>query len=40
MIAWVPTGTRDTITEAQQEEFITTSTVHRRGHDKPHLEEG
>jgi len=40
MIASVPTGTRDTITEAQQEEFITTSTVRRRRHDKPHLEDG
>jgi hypothetical protein len=37
LIASAPLGTPETITESQQQEFITTSTVHRRGYDKPHL---
>lgn len=39
MIASVPLGTPDSITESQQQEFITTSTVLRRDYDKPHLED-
>ncbi len=39
MIATVPAGTPDSITESQQNEFITTTAVRRRGNDKPHLED-
>jgi hypothetical protein len=37
MIASVPAGSPDAISERQQNEFITTSVVRRRGYDKPHL---
>ncbi len=39
MIASAPRGTLDTITELQQEQFITTSAVRRQGYDKQHLED-
>ena len=39
MIASAATGTPDTITESQQQEFINTSIVRRRGYDKPHLDD-
>ena len=39
MIAVAPAGTPETITELQQKEFVTTSTIHRRGYDKQHLED-
>ena len=39
MITLAPAGTPDTITESQQKEFVTTSTVRRRGYDKQHLED-
>jgi len=39
MIASAAAGTPDTITESQQQEFIHTSIVRRRGYDKPHLED-
>ena len=39
MIASVSAGTSDSITDSQQQEFIATSTVRRRGYDKPHLED-
>lgn len=37
MIASVPAGTPDSVSEAQQADFVSTSTVRRRGYDKPHL---
>jgi hypothetical protein len=39
MIAPAPPGTPDALTEAEQQEFITTSIVRRRGYDKTHLED-
>ena len=39
MIALAPKGTPDTISESKQKEFVTTSTVRRRGYDKQHLED-
>lgn len=39
MIATVPAGTPDSITESQRNEFITTTAVRRRDNDKPHLED-
>jgi hypothetical protein len=39
MIAAVPLGTPETVNDAAQAEFITTSAVRRRGYDKPHLED-
>lgn len=39
MIAPVALGTPETVTEAQQDEFIHTSLVRRRGYDKPHLDD-
>ena len=39
MIASAPTGTPDTISVAEQQEFIHTTAVRRRGYDKQHLEE-
>ncbi len=37
MIAPAPAATPDSITESQQQDFIHTSAVRRRGYDKPHL---
>jgi hypothetical protein len=37
MIASASAGTPDTITESQEQEFIRTLIVHRRGYDKTHL---
>lgn len=39
MIASTPAGTPDTVTESEQQQFITTSIVRRRGYDKPHLKD-
>ncbi len=39
MIASVPIGTPDLVTEAQQQEFIHTSVVRRKGYDKTHLDD-
>lgn len=39
MIATAARGTSDAITESQQDDFIHTSVVRRRGYDKPHLED-
>jgi hypothetical protein len=39
MIASVPKGTPDAITEAEQLEFIRTTAVRRSGYDKPHLQD-
>jgi hypothetical protein len=39
MIAPAPPGTPDALSEAEQQEFITTSVVRRRGYDKTHLED-
>lgn len=39
MIASVPVGTSEVVNESQQQEFISTSIVHRRGYDKPHLDD-
>ena len=39
MIASAPKGTPDTITESEQQEFTTTSTVRRQGYDKRHLKD-
>lgn len=39
MIASVPFGTADTITQNQQEQFVHTSAVRRKGYDKQHLDE-
>lgn len=39
MITSAPSGTCDAITESQQQGFITTSIVRRRGYDKPHLDD-
>ena len=39
MIASVESAADEVISAAEQEEFIRTSVVHRRGYDKPHLDE-
>ena len=39
MIASAPATTPDIVTESEQQEFITTSVVRRRGYDKPHLDD-
>jgi hypothetical protein len=39
MIASVPRGTEESVSELQQEEFINTNIVRRRGYDKQHLED-
>lgn len=39
MIASAPAGTPDTVTESEQQEFINSSIVRRRGYDKPHLDD-
>ena len=39
MIASVPAGTGDTISAAEVDQFIATTTVRRRGYDKQHLED-
>ncbi|MEM8672120.1 MAG: hypothetical protein AAGG48_31680 [Planctomycetota bacterium] len=39
MIGSAPAGTPDAITDFQQQEFITTPTVRRRGYDKRHLKD-
>ena len=39
MIASAPAGTPETVTESEQQEFINSSVVHRRGYDKPHLDD-
>jgi hypothetical protein len=39
LIASAPAGTPDTISESEKQEFINTSIVRRRGHDKPHLDD-
>jgi len=39
MIASVPVGTPEILTESQQQEFISTATVLRRGYHKSHLED-
>lgn len=39
MIASVPFGTPDELTEEQQRKFVSTSAVRRRGYDKPHLDD-
>lgn len=39
MIVPAPMGTPDKIGEAELADFATTTKVHRRGYDKPHLEE-
>ena len=39
LIASAPAGTPDSITAKQQQEFIVTTSVRRRGYDKPHLED-
>lgn len=39
MVASVPSGTPDTISSEEAEEFVATTTVLRRGYDKQHLED-
>lgn len=39
MIASVPIGTAETVTESQQAEFVRTTAVRRAGYDKKHLED-
>ena len=39
MIASAASGTSDKIPESEQQDFINTSTVRRRGYDKPHLDD-
>jgi hypothetical protein len=39
LIASVPVGTPDPVSESEQQEFIHTSVVRRRGYDKPHLDD-
>jgi hypothetical protein len=39
MIASASVGTSDQVPESEQHAFVTTSTVRRRGYDKPHLDD-
>lgn len=39
MVASVLPGTPETVSEPELQEFIETATVHRRGYDKPELDE-
>jgi hypothetical protein len=39
LIASAPVGTTEAITESQQEEFMNSIVIRRRGYDKPHLQD-
>ena len=39
LVASVPRGTQEPVSEAEQEDFMTTTVLRRRGHDKQYLED-
>lgn len=39
LIASAPMGTPETVTESQQDDFVKTSMVRRRGHDRPYVDD-